>query len=96
MSLEGLEALRVRFRERALDDLRSVTAWIAADCPPSESIERLIHNLAGAAGTFGFAELHQAAARVDDAMCAGVAIQERDRIALIEALNALRASHQID
>ena len=89
MSLEGLDALRVRFRERAVEDLKSILEWIASDCPVSGSIERTIHNLAGAAGTFGFADLHQAAARIDDALCAGTKVRVQDQQALVLALRAL-------
>lgn len=90
MSLEGLEALRTRFRERAADDLTAIEAWIAAGGPASHAIERMIHNLAGAAGTFGFADLHAAAATIDDSLCAGEVVRPEDSATLVAALRALR------
>lgn len=90
MSLEALEALRTRFRERAIEDLSTIETWIAEGYPVSETIERTIHNLAGAAGTFGFADLHAAAAKVDDCLCTGAAVGPEDSAYLIKALQALR------
>ncbi|RZI99471.1 MAG: Hpt domain-containing protein [Brevundimonas sp.] len=89
MSLQEMEALRARFRARAIEDLDPIRTWLATGERASDAIERMIHNLAGAAGTFGYPDLHQAASRVDDALCAGSVPDASDGRALIAAIVAL-------
>ena len=55
--------LRQRFVARCAEDL----AWLSAWTPeaPLEELEHRVHRLAGGAGVFGFAELGEAASRLD-------------------------------
>ena len=55
----------------------------------SEPIEKIVHNLAGAAGTFGFVEVHNAAAHLDDHFHANRKITALDLEPLIRALREL-------
>lgn len=66
---DPLAPLRDRFRARALAD-RAELEVLAAD-PTSDDLRRLVHNLAGAAGTFGYGPLSQAAVEIDDQMASG-------------------------
>lgn len=50
---------------RAAKDLARLPDLIAADVRGNE-LRRLVHNIAGAAGTFGFAGLGEAAVAIDD------------------------------
>lgn len=70
MTSDGIEALRRRFVERTRREGAVIEQWQASGGPVSAEIERLVHNLAGAAGTFGYAELNAAAARIDDRLLA--------------------------
>lgn len=66
---DPLAPLRDRFRARAVAD-RAELEVVAAD-PTSDDLRRLVHNLAGAAGTFGYGPLSQAAVEIDDQMASG-------------------------
>lgn len=68
---DPLAPLRDRFRARALADRAELEALAAGD-PTSAKLRRLVHNLAGAAGTFGYGPLSQAAIEVDDQMASGL------------------------
>ncbi|MFN3932130.1 MAG: Hpt domain-containing protein [Brevundimonas sp.] len=67
---DPLAALRERFRARTVAD-RVELERLAGGDPTGEDLRRLVHNLAGAAGTFGYGALSQAAAEIDDQMAAG-------------------------
>ena len=64
---DPLGPLRDRFRARAASELLELQDVSDADLS-SQTLHRLAHNLAGAAGTFGYAELSQAAMELDDQM----------------------------
>jgi len=66
---DPLAPLRDRFRARAVTD-RAELEVLAVD-PTSDDLRRLVHNLAGAAGTFGYGPLSKAAVEVDDQMASG-------------------------
>ncbi len=68
---DPLAPLRDRFRARALAD-RADLETLAHGDPSSAELRRLVHNLAGAAGTFGYGPLSQAAIEVDDQMASGL------------------------
>lgn len=68
---DPLAPLRDRFRARALAD-RADLETLARGDPTSAELRRLVHNLAGAAGTFGYGPLSQAAIKVDDQMASGL------------------------
>ncbi|MDQ8028958.1 MAG: Hpt domain-containing protein [Brevundimonas sp.] len=64
MSADPLEAIRRRFRDRALADADALALALAAD--DMEQIEALTHGLAGAAGIFGFTGIGGLAKALDD------------------------------
>lgn len=66
MTLNALDALRRRFVDRTRQERNILAAWQDEGRPMSREVEQVIHNLAGAAGTFGYPELNAAAARIDD------------------------------
>ena len=68
---DPLAPLRDRFRARAMADRAELQALADGD-PTSAELRRLVHNLAGAAGTFGYGPLSQAAIEVDDQMASGL------------------------
>jgi len=67
---DPLAPLRDRFRAR-LDADRAQLVILSRGDPRSEDLRRLVHNLAGAAGTFGFGPLSKAAIEIDDQMASG-------------------------
>lgn len=67
---DPLAPLRQRFRARAAEDLKALRRLAAEDLTHPE-LRRLAHNIAGAAGTFGFPSLSTAAARIDDILVEG-------------------------
>lgn len=69
MSVDPLAALRARFIERTRQDGDALeTAFRSGD---DAVVQHLAHNLAGAAGVFGFGDLGDAARTIDDAYAAG-------------------------
>jgi len=79
---DPLAPLRAKFRIRAANDLARLRV-LAADDPKSDELRTLVHNMAGAAGTFGYADLSEAAKDVDDRYFAGEA-PEPGELALLE------------
>lgn len=69
---DALAPLRQRFRTRAADDLERLRA-LRAGGQDSEALRTLVHNMAGAAGIFGYTTLSEAAMAVDDSFFAGQA-----------------------
>jgi HPt (histidine-containing phosphotransfer) domain-containing protein len=77
-------ALRERFLARSRGDLELVEAALPdPDAVDREELRRTIHRLAGAAGTFGFAELSRLAGEADDALMVddGMVTDELERVA---------------
>lgn len=68
---DPLAPLRDRFRARAAADRADLEALARGD-PSSAELRRLVHNLAGSAGTFGYDALSQAAIEIDDQMASGL------------------------
>ncbi len=68
---DPLASLRERFRARVMAD-RAELEVLARGDPTSAELRRLVHNLAGSAGTFGYGALSQAAIEVDDQMASGL------------------------
>lgn len=80
---DPLAALRARFLARAADDL----AWIeVTGGAPQEELLARTHKLAGAGGTFGYAEVSRIAAALEDDLREG---RPADLSALKGALAAL-------
>jgi HPt (histidine-containing phosphotransfer) domain-containing protein len=64
-SPDPLADLRVRFLSRTRERLLTLREAIAAEPPALTVIGELAHQLAGSAGTFGYAALGRAAASLD-------------------------------
>ena len=67
----ALAALAARFVTRAAEDLQTLSRWSDAGGNPDDEHRRLLHRLAGAAGTFGFHALSARAAEAEDTVAAG-------------------------
>jgi len=76
---DPLEARRAGFVQRVRRDIAALSEHCATvmdgATPPStlESIRHIAHNLSGAGGVYGFSEISDAAAAVEDAALAGLA-----------------------
>jgi HPt (histidine-containing phosphotransfer) domain-containing protein len=66
---DPLAPLREKFRLRSVDDLARLKTLLEAK--DEVELRRLAHGIAGAAGTFGFPALSEAAVVIDDAYMAG-------------------------
>ena len=73
---DPLAPLRDRFRARLTADRAELDGLSHGD-PMSADLRRLVHNLAGAAGTFGFGPLSRAAIEIDDQMASGLPADAR-------------------
>lgn len=82
---DALEALRLRFVARCVGDLARLRDLARGDLRSGE-LQDLAHSLAGAAGTFGFPHVSEAAGRVDDHFALGKTPSPVDVHALIAAL----------
>ncbi len=69
MADDPLAPLRARFRDRCAEDAVHLRAHLAGKA--DAELEHRIHRLAGAAGTFGYAELGEHAQAADAAFAAG-------------------------
>lgn len=85
---DPLAPLRERFRARAVADGLELEALSQGDLSSTE-LRRLVHNLAGAAGTFGYGALSEAAAEVDNQMAAGLPADPAKLDRLKERLDAV-------
>lgn len=90
---DPLAALRARFRDRAMAD-RQALELLAHDDLTSVELRRLVHNLAGTAGTFGYRSLSQAAMEIDDQMASGSPADTASLNRLKDCLNELVQSPQ--
>ena len=79
---DPLAPLRERFRKRATDDLARLRLLMTGDLSANE-LRTLAHNMAGAAGTFGYPALSEAAMAVDDRYVAG-GTPTPEQLALLE------------
>lgn len=99
---EAFEALRIRYRTRLQADLRELEALYerlaqsggAAGHPVGEGrLIGLVHSLAGASGTFGFSELGDRAALLEELLIEGAeADPGRIRTAFDDLLAEMRRS----
>jgi HPt (histidine-containing phosphotransfer) domain-containing protein len=78
-----MEVLKSRFRDSLATDADALVAALA--CGDWVEAERLVHNLAGAAGLFGLPALGERAGVLDEAFVAGEASPDDVR-ALAEAM----------
>ncbi|NBW11747.1 MAG: Hpt domain-containing protein [Caulobacteraceae bacterium] len=87
---DPLAPLRARFRLRAAEDLTRLQALRQAG--DAAELRRLAHGISGAAGTFGFPDLSEAAGRIDDDYVAGQTPTSEAFARLERALEAAAAS----
>jgi HPt (histidine-containing phosphotransfer) domain-containing protein len=66
---DPLAPLRERFRLRSAEDVARLRSLLEAG--DAGALRRLVHGIAGAAGTFGFPSLSEAAILIDDDYAAG-------------------------
>lgn len=69
MADDPLAPLRARFRDRCAEDAARLRAHLAGE--EEAELEQLVHRLAGAAGTFGYTALGEAAQAADATFAAG-------------------------
>ena len=69
--IDPLAALIDRFRARTVADRAKLEVFVNGDLN-SADLRKLVHNLAGTAGIFGYGPLGQAAAKIDDQMALGL------------------------
>ena len=67
-----MAALQRRFRSRAAADLNRIE-WLRVTEQTSTDLQRLVHDLAGAACMFGYPALGEAALAIDDCYARGEA-----------------------
>ena len=80
-------ALRERFLARSVGDLAIIEAALAdLDEADREELRRTVHRLAGAAGTFGYAELSRLAGEADDALMVDMADVSGELTRVVESL----------
>lgn len=84
MTADPMEALRQRFRVRALGEAAQLEAAMAAN--DEAALEWLAHGLAGTAGLFGYRKVGEAAAAMDSAFARGDPDAPDRTSALIEAI----------
>ena len=72
------------FRQRLESDRRKIAEL--SDSGDLDELKRIVHGLAGAAGTFGYAEVGEIAIDLDDAFVAGKAPAAADIARLLAAL----------
>lgn len=88
---DPLAEFKDRFRIRAIAD-RAELEVLAQGDRNSADLRRLVHNLAGTAGTFGHAALSCAAIEVDDQMAAGQPANKASLERLKERLDEIAQS----
>ena len=62
--------LAARFRARCLEDAAFLRRWHRGEAPDGEARSRL-HKLAGAGGSFGFAQVSEKAAALEEVLACG-------------------------
>jgi HPt (histidine-containing phosphotransfer) domain-containing protein len=82
----AIGTLRTRFLARSRDDLRTLRQWSKGGARGDDAHHRILHRLAGAAGTFGFQEISARAKAVEDELAEGRAATGPSLRALLEAL----------
>lgn len=85
----ALAALRARFLSRAADDLQALRKWSDGGAPDDDAHYRVIHRLAGAAGTFGFDDLSELARKADEAIASGADVRASQVLAVVQELARL-------
>ncbi len=88
---DAFAALCERYRVRTAEELHRLEDLRQGDLLAPD-LQRLVHNIAGAAGTFGFPALGRVAKAIDDIYFAGGSVDEADfdRLAVELAIVARR------
>lgn len=63
-----MEAFRARFRDRCAVELAALEKLMNDGVRSGDELRRIAHGLSGSGGTFGFPEVSDAAAVIDDAL----------------------------
>jgi HPt (histidine-containing phosphotransfer) domain-containing protein len=85
----AIERLSERFRARAWDDLGDLKRWALDPALFADELRRLVHRLAGGAGTFGFHHLSTLAGEAEDAVLSAAPDLEARLEAVIHELERL-------
>lgn len=85
---DPLAPLRERFRQRAVCDLSLLQSLAEGDLD-SDALKTLAHNIAGAAGTFGYVALGEAALAIDTRFSAGLTPEPAQVALLAQRLRAV-------
>lgn len=80
--------LRERFVARCADDLETLKMLSGGNLQAAQ-MQSLVHSLAGAAGTFGFPAVSEAAGRLDDVYALGQSPHQDMVTALLSELQRL-------
>ena len=88
MSEAGMMALKARFAERCEADKASLQAMVDSGDVSTPELQSLTHKLSGAAGTFGFPSIGNAAAEIDNAISDGRTPSLKDILELIGAMQS--------
>lgn len=86
---DPLKSLRDRFLVRAKADRETLEILGGAEADP-EALRRLVHNLAGVAGTFGYHSVSEAAGLIDDQLASGQPTDTASLARLKAALDAVQ------
>jgi HPt (histidine-containing phosphotransfer) domain-containing protein len=85
-----LEALKLRFLERCSSDLGVLEQLLCApEAVSTTELKTLVHQMAGAAGAFGFPQLSELAMRLDNQLSTGKPLSRDHVQALIDALRII-------
>ena len=87
--IPALERLKQRFLARASEDLAALDQHLAHDDLSADGLRMMVHRLAGAAGTFGYGQVSEAAGGVEDALLRDARDVQTALKRLIQALRAL-------
>lgn len=89
LQAEALGRLRTRFVARAADDLAALQRHLGGQELAPEPLRFLVHRLAGAAGTFGYPDISDAAGRAEDDLLASSPDLQTSLGRLVKALRSL-------
>ncbi|WP_426039653.1 Hpt domain-containing protein [Brevundimonas sp. DC300-4] len=86
MNEAAMIALKARFAARCEADKASLQAIVDSGDVSTPELQSLTHKLSGAAGTFGFPSIGNAAAEIDNAISDGRTPSLNDVLGLIGAM----------
>jgi HPt (histidine-containing phosphotransfer) domain-containing protein len=89
---DPIAGLRSRFVARSADDMAALRGHFGGAPLDAASLRLIVHRLSGAAGTFGYAEVSDAAGEADDALLERPDQTDDALVRLIQALERMVAS----